>query len=214
MLNKKKFGTWLPFLVVLIGLFFTGFISFLLAPNPKSIKIESSNEKVLAITKTTNVATTDVKPKIKTAFQTIQNSTLPIPVSSPIPSVTQTTRSSSTSISETSQITSPNPTPLPTTQIIQANLSVNGSSGFTVSVAEGSNQCDVLSKALADGKISSLNMRYDSNFETFAVYQINGLGKENSVWWTYLVNGQSPNQGCSFMKVKNNDSVEWKYIGS
>jgi len=39
-------------------------------------------------------------------------------------------------------------------------------------------------------------------------------GKETSVWWTYTVNGQSPDQGCSFIKTKNNDSVEWKYIGS
>ncbi len=214
MLNKKIFGSWLPFLVVLIGLFFTGFISFLLAPNPNSIKIESTKNKVQGINKTINVSTAEAKPKIKIVSYSIQNPTPFTQVPSPTPSITQTTNFSDTPISETSQITSPSTIPLPTTQIIQVNLSINASSSFAVFVSEGANQCDVLSKALADGKISSLNMRYDSNFETFAVYQINGLGKENSVWWTYLVNGQSPNQGCSFIKVKNNDSVEWRYIGS
>ena len=113
-----------------------------------------------------------------------------------------------------SQLPSPTPIPYQLIQINQINVSINNSLNFTLDIEDGANQCDVLSKALADGKISSLNMKYDGNLGTYAVYQINGIGKETSVWWTYTVNGQSPDQGCSFIKTKNNDSVEWKYIGS
>jgi len=94
------------------------------------------------------------------------------------------------------------------------NVSITGISGFELSIAQGANHCDVLSTALSQGKISSLNMKYDENLKTYAIYQINGLGKENSVWWVYEVNGQSPSQGCSYIKVNNGDKIEWKYIGS
>lgn len=106
-------------------------------------------------------------------------------------------------------------TPQPTsTTTYEVNVSINGLPNFTVSVNEGSNQCDVLSKSLEQGKIGSLNMKYDKNYETYAVYQINGIGKENSVWWVYTVNGKSPSKGCSHIKVDNNDNAEWKYLGS
>lgn len=108
----------------------------------------------------------------------------------------------------------PIPTPAPQKLQYQVSLSINGEASFSVEVPEGSNQCDVLSRALDQGKISSLNMRYDSNYGTYAVYQINEIGKENSVWWVYKVNGQSPSQGCSYIKVNNSDNIEWKYVGS
>lgn len=57
-------------------------------------------------------------------------------------------------------------------------------------------------------------MRYNNDLGSYGVYQINGIGKDNAIWWTYTVNGQSPSQGCSYIKANNNDKVEWKYIGS
>lgn len=111
-------------------------------------------------------------------------------------------------------------TPVPTaTQVkqnqnSQVNLSVNGSSVGQINVTSGQNQCDVLNDALAQGKISSLNMKYDNNLGTYGVYQINGIGKENAIWWVYKVNGNSPNQGCSYIKAAAGDNIEWNYIGS
>lgn len=97
---------------------------------------------------------------------------------------------------------------------LQVNILINNNTEFSVLLEPGSNQCDVLSKALEQGKISSLNMRYDDNLKTYAIYQINGLGKENSVWWVYEVNGQSPSQGCSYIKASEGDQIKWRYIGS
>ncbi len=99
------------------------------------------------------------------------------------------------------------------TPINQVQVSINGGIYFSVDVEMGSNQCDVLSNALNQGKISSLNMQFNSSYGSYGVYQINGIGKENQVWWTYLVNGDSPSSGCSYIKANNDDSVSWKYIG-
>lgn len=131
----------------------------------------------------------------------------------PIPKPTSTPAPSQPS-SSTDQVANPTPTPASTAPFEQVHLSINGSSSFNVAVSKDSNQCDVLSKALEQGKISSLNMRYDKTYETYAVYQINGIGKENSVWWVYTVNGQSPPQGCSYIKANSDNAIEWKYIGS
>lgn len=122
----------------------------------------------------------------------------PTPMSAVLPTVTPTAT----------------PTPVPAVQTMQVNLVINGGGNLTINVDPGNNQCDVLSKASEQGKISSLNMRYDNNLGTNAVYQINGIGKENSVWWTYKVNGVSPSQGCSYLKVNNGDKIEWSYLGS
>jgi hypothetical protein len=110
----------------------------------------------------------------------------------------------------------PSPTnyPLPTTTSLSVSLSVAGSSADSFEIPPGSNQCDLLTQALSQGKIQSLNMRYNNDMGTNAVYQINGIGKENAVWWTFKVNGHSPNQGCSYIKVNNGDSVLWEYVGN
>lgn len=97
---------------------------------------------------------------------------------------------------------------------LQVSVSISPGGNFSLTVPSGSNQCDVLSKALSNGKISSLSMRFNSSLGTYGVYQINGVGKDNAVWWTYKVNGQSPSQGCSFIKVNNGDRIEWNYIGN
>lgn len=127
----------------------------------------------------------------------------PIPTSKPTPS--------------SMPIVTPDPTqqtPAPIVHTNKIEVSINGSTNFTVSLHDGSNQCDVLSESLKTGKISSLNMRYDENYKTYAVYQINGLGKENSLWWTYSVNGKNPPLGCSLVKAGDSDKVVWIYTGS
>lgn len=93
------------------------------------------------------------------------------------------------------------------------SVSVNNSLNFSVKVTDGANQCDVLSKALSDGKLQSLNMKYSDSLKTNAVYRINGQGKENEVWWVYKVNGSSPPLGCSLIKANNGDNVLWEYAG-
>ncbi len=110
----------------------------------------------------------------------------------------------------------PVPTPISTStpSTIQVTLSVNGEAGFDLSLGLGTNQCDVLVAAANQGKISSLNMRYDQNLQSNAVYQINGVGRENSVWWVYTINGKSAAKGCSHLGVVDNDVIEWRYIGS
>ncbi len=102
------------------------------------------------------------------------------------------------------------------TQVAQpvVHVSVSGGNSFDLQIASDANQCDVLTKAQADGKISDLSMKFDSSLGSYGVYKINGLGKDNAVWWTYSVNGQDPPKGCSFIKANNDDHIVWKYIGS
>ena len=201
MLKPKKVYQFLPFAIILLGLIFAGFVSFLLATKP-----EQTENKVLGITQVANTVSPTIKPtslpikhKVKvnnTPFSTITPSPIPDPVfnaSTPTPTV-----SSSPSF---------NP------QMNQINVSINNSANFTISVTDGANQCEVLSKSLSEGKISSLNMKYDSRYNSYAVYQINGIGKETSVWWTFSVNGSNPPQGCSQVKANNNDNAVWTYIG-
>lgn len=94
------------------------------------------------------------------------------------------------------------------------HVSIDGGGSFDVSLNKGSNQCDVLNQSLSDKKISHLVMKYDSSLDSYGVYVINSLGKDNAVWWTYEVNGKSPNMGCNHVAANNGDSVSWKYIGS
>lgn len=102
----------------------------------------------------------------------------------------------------------------PAKQTFQVTLSVNGSSVGSVTVDEGANQCDVLTKAQEQGKISQLLMKYNNSLGTNGVYQINGQGKDNVVWWVYTVNGTSPTQGCSLVKANSGDTVQWEYTGN
>ncbi len=95
---------------------------------------------------------------------------------------------------------------------INVSLSVNGVPKGTVSLATGSNQCDLLSKAYSSGNISSLDMRYSSQYKTFGVYVIDGIGDPGTVWWTYKVNGSEPPFGCANMPAKDGDSVNWQYV--
>jgi hypothetical protein len=126
-----------------------------------------------------------------------------------IPTVSEQTQ-------QTSQPTAtavPQPTSAPAVKTFQVSLKINGSLIGNVDMQEGNNQCDVLTRAKDQGKISSLTMRYINDLGTYGVYQINGIGKENTVWWVYKINGQSPTQGCSYIKANSGETVEWEYKG-
>lgn len=96
--------------------------------------------------------------------------------------------------------------------IISVSLSVNGQAQGRVRVAAGSSQCDVLSQALSQGAIRSLDMRYSSQWGTEGVYVINGMGDPDVVWWTYTVNGSAPPYGCGYVTAHQDDSINWRYI--
>ncbi|HEY5152998.1 MAG TPA: DUF4430 domain-containing protein [Candidatus Saccharimonadales bacterium] len=103
-----------------------------------------------------------------------------------------------------------NTAPQPAT--VSLALSINGQSKGVLQLPGGSNQCNVLSQALADNLISSLDMRYSSQYGTEAVYVINGIGDPGTVWWTYTVNGSPPPYGCAYITAHNGDSVNWQYV--
>lgn len=96
---------------------------------------------------------------------------------------------------------------------VSVNVTVLGSTSFSLSLPASSNQCDVLTNGLNSGKLAQLNMRYNSGYGSYGVYQINGIGKTDQVWWTFRVNGVSPAKGCSYVPVKNYDQIVWEYVG-
>ncbi|MFA5770223.1 MAG: DUF4430 domain-containing protein [Patescibacteria group bacterium] len=106
----------------------------------------------------------------------------------------------------------PSPTAIPTK--LKVALSINGVSVGQINMKSSQNHCDVLTQALSQKKIKSLDMRYNKDFKTSVVYLINGVGKKDSVWWGFKINGQSPDQGCSYIKVKNGDNSDWSYLGN
>ncbi|MEK7177797.1 MAG: DUF4430 domain-containing protein [Patescibacteria group bacterium] len=107
------------------------------------------------------------------------------------------------------------PTPTDSTvNDLKVSLTVNSISIGSIDMKSSQNHCDVLSEALSQKKIKSLDMRYNKDFKTSVVYQINGIGKKDSVWWGFKINGKSPDQGCSYIKVKNGDSSDWSYLGN
>lgn len=182
--------------LILLSLLTTGILSLILALKTEPVKINL--EKV-------NIQQPSSKPKLIEISPTpVVKRLSPKIYSSPKPSLTP---------SPTIQVTS-QPTPTPVIDTNQINVSINGHSTFIVSVNKTADQCDVLTKALQDGKITSLNMRYENAYKTYAVYQINGIGQETQVWWTYAVNGKNPPLGCSLVKTNNNDKVIWTYTGS
>ncbi len=124
-------------------------------------------------------------------------------------SANQTTTPSSASSNSVN-----NPAPVASAQPgnVSLTLSVNGQSKGLVTLPANSTQCDLLTQALTQGVIASLDMRYSSQYKTEAVYVIDGVGDPGSIWWTYKVNGIAPPYGCAYMKVHNGDFVNWQYI--
>lgn len=208
--TKITFAKISPFAAVSLALFLAGIFSFGVSKTGQHLATATS-EKPIAKT----VKKQDTSPDPAKAFivsqspqytgESIKKEAISAPTQVPEQSYTTVT----TTTSSTSQQNTTN-----SNQEKKVNLSINGGSSLDVKISEGINQCDVLTNALSQGKIQSLNMRYDNSLGSYAVYQINGIGQTNSVWWTYKVNGQSPSQGCSFVRANANDSIEWKYIGS
>ena len=95
---------------------------------------------------------------------------------------------------------------------VPVTLRVNSTLIGTVDVDAGGTQCDVLTQAYQHGQLSSLVMRYNSQYQTQAVYVINGQGYSDIVYWTYEVNGKSPPYGCSKVPVHSGDVVQWEYV--
>lgn len=95
---------------------------------------------------------------------------------------------------------------------VNVSLSVNGYPKGIINLPAGSTQCDLLAQALAKGAISSLDMRYSSQYKTQGVYVIDGIGDPGTVWWTYKVNGSAPPYGCGGMTAHDGDSVNWQYV--
>ncbi len=100
----------------------------------------------------------------------------------------------------------------PPQQNIQVTLFINNMNKGQIYLDSGMTQCQVLSQALQQGAIQSLDMRYSEQYNTMAVYVINGLGEANEIWWTYRVNGKPPPFGCSKMIAQNGDQVGWSYV--
>lgn len=98
--------------------------------------------------------------------------------------------------------------------MVLVSLSVNGIHKGSVALLGTSNHCDVLTHALTNGLISNLVMPYNSQYKTYGVYVVDGIGEVGAVWWTYQVNGKSPPFGCSLQTVHDGDSVNWQYIKS
>lgn len=223
----KKINSYLPFLIIVISLVFVGGISFNLTRyvNSKSNTLVNLQTNEIPVTiqpsiipSTTvlpstlsEVKNTTHKKKIVTNLPTSNDySQSEVTSTAENPVKTETTQAQSSTNITTNQ---PTTIPSPTISKISISLSVDEGSSFSLSLDEGNNHCDALSQALQEGKISSLNMQFNSSFNSYAVYKINGLGQEGQVWWTYKVNDKSPPLGCTHIKVQNNDNVRWTYVG-
>jgi len=110
-------------------------------------------------------------------------------------------------------------TPLQNESNVSVELSLKTSSQASQSAAividlpQGSDHCAVLTKAFAEGKISGLDMRYDEKYQTNGVFVVNGIGKTDSPWWVYEINGSDAPAGCTQVKVNQGDKIVWEYLG-
>ena len=194
-------------ILLFITLLFFGAISLLLFFTFTEKKFDNISINHESTTKLLPTSTPSPSPIVEYSVKTLGIQTK----STPTPSPTITASENIVMVNSSTPTTTPQPAVI---SGFEVKLSINGNSSFPVSLQSRANQCDVLSKALEQGKISSLNMKYDETYKTYGVYQINGIGKENSVWWVYMINSQSASQGCSYIKANNGDNIEWKYIGS
>ena len=124
----------------------------------------------------------------------------------------QTVSSTPTGPSRTTPQQTPSATTVQPTSFT-VSLQINGKSTGDVSIAATASQCDVLRAALAQGVITSLDMRYFASLASYGVYAINGQGDSNQVWWVYSVNGKSPPVGCSKLGVSSGEIINWQYTG-
>jgi hypothetical protein len=179
-------------------------------------ELSSQSAGVQALAKTAKQTTPNPAVKSTAAAQSLEpgNAMSTPATTSQNPSTAGPTTAKSTAQSKNIASTTSQPAAAASPAIISLTLSVNGQAKSTVKLATGSSQCDLLSQALTDGIISSLDMRYSSQYGTEAVYVIDGIGDPGSVWWTYTVNGHAPPYGCAYVTAHNGDAVNWQYAKS
>lgn len=205
----------LPLLIVLTGLTLTGAftygLSLVLPP------LESSPVKSISLTEadpTPTPAPQDSKldPASITITPTPTPTTLSANDTKPTSQITPSSTPIPTNLPSPTSTTPPTTTPVPTTHL-QLTLQIDNDPPFNLEVDSPKNHCQILEAALAQGKLSSLNLKFFPSLSSYAVYQINGLGDTNQVWWTYSVNGQQPPYGCSQVIVNQGDVIHWTYAG-
>jgi hypothetical protein len=222
---RKPLGSFGSFGLLVAGLIIVTLLTALsglweyqyeLAHQPPAVQ---SAAQVSAATKTTLPNLSDAGEKTVAARVVSANNQLPSLASTKLDSPSHVTYSQANQAASIATAASTPTASQPTTNTapvqpvtISLTLSINGQAKGLVKLATGSDQCDVLTQALADGLISSLDMVYDSPYNTEAVYVIDGIGDPGSVWWTYTVNGSSPPYGCAHVTVHNGDSVNWQYV--
>lgn len=200
---KKLFTS--PLIIAAFCCFIIAGATILFFPQTQQSAVKGITQKVLSTV--TNTPTQTVNPTEGIQEKTSVNKLSPTQI---VPTQSNTNHPQQNT-SPTSQQVTENKTNAP--QTVQVKLTINGSLVGTVEIPQDANQCDILSRAKDQGKITSLLMKYDNSLGTNGVYQINGVGKENTLWWVYKVNGQSPSQGCSYIKANNGDAVVWEYKG-
>jgi hypothetical protein len=97
---------------------------------------------------------------------------------------------------------------------LKTSGSASESAAMKVELPTDSDHCEVLKKALEQGKITGLDMRYQEEYQTNGIYVINGIGKPDSPWWVYKINGSDASLGCSQIKVAPGDKILWEYLGT
>ena len=205
----------LPLLIVLTGLTLTGAftygLSLVLPP------LESNPVKSISLTETDPTPTpTPQDSKLDSVSITITPTSTPTTLSAndtnPTSQITPSSTPIPTNPPSPTSTTPPTTTPAPTARL-QLTLQIDNDPPFNLEVDSPKNHCQVLEAALAQGKLSSLNLKFFPSLSSYAVYQINGLGDTNQVWWTYSINGQQPPYGCSQVMVKQGDVIHWTYAG-
>lgn len=205
----------LPLLIVLTGLTLTGAftygLSLVLPP------LESNPVKSISLTETDPTPTpTPQDSKLDSVSITITPTSTPTTLSAndtnPTSQITPSSTPIPTNPPSPTSTTPPTTTPAPTARL-QLTLQIDNDPPFNLEVDSPKNHCQVLEAALAQGKLSSLNLKFFPSFSSYAVYQINGLGDTNQVWWTYSINGQQPPYGCSQVMVNQGDVIHWTYAG-
>ena len=96
---------------------------------------------------------------------------------------------------------------------LKTSASAQEGAPVSVELPAGSDHCEVLKKALEQGKITGLDMRYQEEYKTNGVFVINGIGKPDSPWWVYKINGEDAPLGCSEIKIAQGDKILWEYLG-
>lgn len=205
----------LPLLIVLTGLTLTGAftygLSLVLPP------LESNPVKSISLTETDPTPTpapqdSKLDPDSITITPTPTPTTLSANDTKPTSQITPSSTPIPTNLPSPTSTTPPATTPAPTTHL-QLTLQIDNDPPFNLELDSPKNHCQVLEAALAQGRLSSLNLKFFPSLSSYAVYQINGLGDTNQVWWTYSVNGQQPPYGCSQVMVNQGDVIHWTYAG-